>query len=93
MLEEFDVLPLAESHLEQAYRNNVNEAFSQGMEQVLDHPLVEDAFPYRRYVRIRNARCRKEHAELEKLGLDGTAVAAQPAIEYGAEERFGRQRR
>lgn len=74
VLEEFDVLPLAENHLEQVFRNNVNEAFSQGMEQILDHPLVEDAFPYRRYVPIHDARCRPEHTELEKLGLDSTSV-------------------
>lgn len=69
-----ETLPISESHLEHIYRNNVNEAFSQGMERVLEHPQVENAFPYRQYVAIHDARCREEHRELEKLGLNGGPV-------------------
>jgi hypothetical protein len=74
VLDEFDRLPISESHLEQVYRNNVNESFSQGMDHVLNNPLVEDEFPYRLYVAIHDARARPEHRELEHLGLNGTAV-------------------
>lgn len=70
----FDRLPIAPAHLEQVYRNNVNESFSQGMEHVLDHPMVADEFPYRLYVPIHDARARPEHQALEHYGLDGTAV-------------------
>lgn len=74
IIEDFETLPLAPAHLEQVYRNNVNEAFSQGMDAILNHPLVEDGFPYRVYHAIHDARARVEHRSLERYGLDGTAV-------------------
>jgi hypothetical protein len=67
-------LPIGEAHLEQVYRNSVNEAYSQGHERVLEHPLVADEFPYRLYVAIHDERARPEHRALEFLGIDGTAV-------------------
>lgn len=70
----FETLPISETHLEQVYRNATNESYSQGMERVLDHPIVADGFPYRLYVPIHDARARHEHRALEKLGIDGTAV-------------------
>lgn len=72
--ERIDKLPISRSHLEQVYRNTVNESLSQGMEHVLDQPLVANAFPYRLYVPIRDARARHEHLALETLGLNGTGV-------------------
>lgn len=72
--ERLETLPISEAHLEQIYRNNVNEAFSQGMERVLEQPQVESGFPYRQYIAIHDGRCRKEHREMEKLGLDGTNI-------------------
>lgn len=74
IVEDFDTLPLGAAHLEQVYRNNVNESFSQGMETILDHPMVDDGFPYRMYVAVHDARARKEHRSLETMGIDGTAV-------------------
>lgn len=67
-------LLIGEAHLEQVYRNSVNEAYSQGHERVLEHPLVQDEFPYRLYVPIHDERARPEHVALEWLGIDGTAV-------------------
>lgn len=66
-------LPVSEAHLEQVYRNAVNESFSQGQETVLANPLVADAFPFRVYQPIRDDRARPEHLQLERLGIDGTA--------------------
>ncbi len=70
----FETSPIGEAHLEQVYRNAVNESYSQGMETVLDHPMVADAFPYRMYVAIHDARARHEHRALESLGLSGTGI-------------------
>lgn len=67
-------LPIEESHLEQVFRNNVNNAYSDGGENALRDPIVADAFPYRAYYPIRDDRARPEHLQLEFLGLDGTNV-------------------
>ena len=73
-LEEFGKLPIAETHLEQVFRNATNESFAQGQEHVLNHPMVADEFPYRLYSAINDARARREHLALNTLGLNGTAV-------------------
>lgn len=67
-------LAISEAHLEHVYRNAINEAYSQGMETVLENPVVADGFPYRLYVPIHDDRTRPTHLELEHLGLNGTAV-------------------
>lgn len=72
--ERLETLPISENHLEGIYRNNVNEAFSQGMEKVLEHPQVENAFPYRAVHAVHDARARHEHREMERLGLNGTNI-------------------
>lgn len=74
LVDEFDSLPIGAAHLEQVFRNNVNESFSQGMETILDHPAVDDGFPYRLYIPVHDARARREHRALETMGIDGTAV-------------------
>lgn len=72
--EEFDDLPISDRHLQQVFRNNVNESYSQGTEHVLDHSLVGNAFPFRAYYAIHDERCRPEHEALETLGLNGTNI-------------------
>lgn len=72
--EAVDSLTISDSHLEQVFRNNTNDRYAQGVERVLDQPLVGDQFPYRAYYAIRDDRVRDEHLELEKMGLDGTNV-------------------
>jgi hypothetical protein len=69
-----DELPISDSHLEQVFRNNVHEAFSAGREAVLSDPMVADAFPYRLFSPVVDARARKDHVALARLGLNGTAV-------------------
>lgn len=71
---EFDSLPISDAHLEHVYRNAANQAYSQGQDHVLDHPMVADAFPYRAYFAIHDTRAREEHRQMEKLGLNGTNV-------------------
>jgi len=72
--DELPTLPLAEHHVEQVFRNNVNSAYSDGGEAALADPFVADAFPYRAYYPIRDDRARPEHLALEFLGLDGTNI-------------------
>lgn len=72
--EEVAGLPIAPSHLEHVFRNATNEAYSQGMEKVLDSPLVAEGFPYRAIYPMRDDRVRPEHLALEKAGLNGTNI-------------------
>jgi Phage Mu protein F like protein len=65
---------LSPAHMETVYRNAVQGAFSEGQAAALDHPLVADAFPYMMYVSIHDDRRRPEHGEMEKLGIQGTAI-------------------
>lgn len=59
---------------EQVFRNNVNGAYSDGAEHVLNNRLVSDFMPYRAYYAIHDDRVRHEHKEMESLGLDGSNV-------------------
>lgn len=71
---EFISLPVSDAHLEQVFRNNVNAAYSDGTDDLLELPQVAPGFPYRAYYAIRDARARKEHLAMEKLGLNGTNI-------------------
>lgn len=72
--ETFDTLPISDAHLEAVYRNNANEAYAQGMEHVLDNPMVADAFGFRAYFAIHDSRARPTHKALEYTGLNKTNV-------------------
>lgn len=72
--ERVETLTISDAHLEQVFRNNVNDHYSEGVERVLRQPLVEDQFPYRAYYAIRDDRVRDEHLQLEQLGIQGTNV-------------------
>lgn len=65
---------LGDWHMEVVYRTNVQQAFAEGQDHVLRHPLVSDEFPYVAYFSIADDRRRHEHGEMERLGLDGTNV-------------------
>ena len=65
---------LSEARLNMVFRNNMQQAFSDGADRAVEKPLVADFFPYRVYFATTDARVRPEHIKLEKLGLDGTAV-------------------
>lgn len=66
--------PLSEPHLEQVFRTNTAAALSDGQERALKAPMVADAFPYRAYFATTDTRVRKQHLELERLGLNGTNI-------------------
>lgn len=67
-------LPISPAHLENVFRSNTMQAYSQGHDHILGHELVKDAFPFRLYTALHDARTRKNHRALETMGLDGTAV-------------------
>jgi hypothetical protein len=63
---------LGDAQVEALYRTQTGLARAAGMQQVLDHPLVADEFPYVRYSATHDARVRPEHALLERCGIQGT---------------------
>lgn len=65
---------LTPAHIETVYRTNVGAAYTQGLMEVLQHPLVSDEFPYLEYTATHDSRTREEHLAMETLGIDGTAV-------------------
>ncbi|HYH63939.1 MAG TPA: phage minor head protein [Urbifossiella sp.] len=65
---------LADAQIEAMYRTHTARAYSAGQQDVLDHPLVTDEFPYLEYSATHDGRVRAEHLAMEQLGLDGTAV-------------------
>jgi uncharacterized protein with gpF-like domain len=60
--------------VENIYRTNFQAAFRDGRETLASHPVVAGIFPYQQYLAQHDARTRHQHKELEKLGLNGTAV-------------------
>lgn len=69
-----EVSPMGPAHLETVYRTNVQAAFRDGRETLLQNPIVDEVFPYQEYFATRDGRVRPDHLALEKLGLDGTGV-------------------
>lgn len=67
-------LPLSPGHVQQVFRNNINTAYSEGVEAILDEPIVGEQFPYRAYRAIMDDRVRSEHLLLERLGIQGTNI-------------------
>jgi len=65
---------LSAAHVETVYRTNVGAAYTQGLMEVLQHPLVSDEFPYLEYNAVHDSRARPEHRAMETLGIDGTNV-------------------
>ncbi len=61
-------------HMETVFRTNVQSAFSDGKQVVLNHPLVRSAFPYVRYDSIHDNRVRPEHRAMDELGIQGTNI-------------------
>jgi Phage Mu protein F like protein len=65
---------LSEGHMETVFRTNVQTAFSDGQQTVLNHPMVRQGFPYSTYDSIHDNRRRVNHGRLEKLGIGGTNI-------------------
>ena len=47
---------------------------SDASERQLAHPIVDDAFPYRAYSAVHDARTSKSHRAMERLGIGGTNI-------------------
>lgn len=62
------------ARIENIYRTNVQGAFRDGRETLMSNPIVSEQFPYQRYLAVHDARTRDAHLELEKLGIEGTAI-------------------
>lgn len=62
------------AEVEAVYRTHVGRAYAAGQVAVLDSPAVRSAVPYLLYSATHDDRTRPEHLEMERLGLDGTAV-------------------
>lgn len=67
-------IALPPAHMENVFRTNIQSAYSQGMEAVCAHPQVADAFPYRAYDAIHDARTEPTHLAMETSGIQGTNV-------------------
>lgn len=65
---------LGPSHTETVYRTNVQAAFRDGRQALVDNPIVQSAFPYQEYFPIHDDRVRETHLQLGTLGLDGTGI-------------------
>jgi len=65
---------LSPQHMETVFRANVYGSYSEGMERILDKPIVGALFPYVQYFAIHDDRSRPEHRALEQLGIQGTNV-------------------
>ena len=65
---------LSPLHAETVFRTSVNTAYSNAQQELLDHPLVTDLFPYAAYYAIHDDRVREEHLGMETRGIQGTNI-------------------
>ena len=65
---------LGPGHIETVYRTNLQAAYRDGRESLVQDPIVGSIFPYQEYIPITDGRVRPEHLALGKLGLNGTGV-------------------
>jgi SPP1 gp7 family putative phage head morphogenesis protein len=72
--ERLETSRLGAGHLENVYRTNVQSAFRDGRESLVSNPIVSETFPYQEYIHIGDTRVRSTHAQMSKLGLDGTGI-------------------
>lgn len=72
--EALDSAPLGEHHVEALYRTYVGRAQTAGKWATLHNPMVRDEFPYLLWSATHDGRTEQSHLDMEKAGLDGTAV-------------------
>lgn len=67
--------PLSEARLDTIFRANSEASTKRAMNDALNHWLVADHFPYRKYLYTRDSRVRESHKIMGTTGgLDGTGV-------------------
>jgi len=69
-----DQSKVGEWAVENIYRTGVGRAYSAGQLATLEHPMVDDEFPYVAYYATHDARTEDTHLALETMGLDGTNI-------------------
>lgn len=69
----FDRSPLG-WHRELVYRQNIQQAFSNGQDQIASSPIVSSVLPFALYSAIHDYRTRDDHWKMERAGLEGTAI-------------------
>lgn len=72
--EDLDGSFIGPAHRELVFRNAVQSSFTNGHDSLAENPVVEEVFPFREYLPIRDGRVRENHLALATLGLDGTSV-------------------
>lgn len=82
--ERLEASPLSPWHSEVIYRTNLMSAYRDGKESLLQHPIVQEVFPFREYVATHDGRVRDEHLALETLGIQGTGIyySTDPVWDY-----------
>ena len=65
---------LGPAHVETVYRTNLQAAYRDGMQSLVNDPVVGSIFPYQSYLPISDGRARPEHLALGGLGLNGTGI-------------------
>lgn len=65
---------LSDRRIENIYRTNVSRAYSEGMDRMLNHPLVTGEFPFEMTVPVRDSRLTPMCDLVSKSGLDGTGI-------------------
>ena len=74
VVEKLDTSPMGAWHSETIYRTNLMSAYRDGKESLLQHPIVQEVFPFKEYVATHDGRVRDEHLALETLGIQGTGI-------------------
>lgn len=65
---------LSENHAETVFRTNLHSLYSDGKMAIVEHPMVQDAFPYATIDPIGDDRVRKSHLLLRHSGLNSTNI-------------------
>ena len=65
---------IAGNHVETAFRDAVQTAYSDGMDRLLDDPVVGEAFPYIERLPIRDSRLSKVCGWASRAGINGTGI-------------------
>ena len=65
---------LSRPHMETVFRTNVQQAYSNGMDQLLARDLIGKAFPYEETLPIRDSRLTDLCAICSRSGIQGTAI-------------------
>jgi uncharacterized protein with gpF-like domain len=72
--EALETSPIGPGQMENVFRTNIAQAYSKGMDHVLDHPIVAEQFPYEETLPIRDSRLTELCAIVSRSGLDGTGI-------------------